>query len=168
MPGLSQKMGINIKLNYDVKFHQILPIFYRLWLYTNQNLSNNNFHIVYIQQLGYCFRSFDVYVNCEILAIPAKYDFKPYAYGFQKDSPFLPLFNYYLKEMKEKGSLKQIQTKYDPQPQFCPDFSGKPLGVGAVFTAFGVLFFGICAALILFCLEKILHVLGKFILSYDS
>ena len=113
------------------------------------------------------FRSFDVYVNCEILAIPAKYDFKPYAYGFQKDSPFLPLFNYYLKEMKEKGSLKQIQTKYDPQPQFCPDFSGKPLGVGAVFTAFGVLFFGICAALILFCLEKILHVLGKFILSYE-
>ena len=79
----------------------------------------------------------------------------------------MPLFNYYLKEMKEKGSLKQIQTKYDPQPQFCPDFSGKPLGVGAVFTAFGVLFFGICAALILFCLEKILHVLGKFILSYD-
>ena len=64
--------------------------------------------------------------------------------------------------MKEKGSLKQIQTKYDPQPQFCPDFSGKPLGVGAVFTAFGVLFFGICIALIIFCLEKILHVLGKF------
>ena len=142
----------------------ILHIFYWLYLYTNQNIRNNNFHIVYIQQLAYCFRSFDVYVNCEILAIPAKYDFKPYAYGFQKDSPFLPLFNYYLKEMKEKGSLKQIQTKYDPQPQFCPDFSGKPLGVGAVFTAFGVLFFGICAALILFCLEKILHVLGKCIL----
>ena len=109
-----------------------------------------------------CFRSFDVYINCEILAIPAKYDYKPYAYGFQKDSPFLPLFNYYLKEMKEKGSLKQIQAKYDPQPQFCPDFSGKPLGVGAVFTAFGVLFFGLCVALILFCIEKIGHVLGKF------
>ena len=157
-----------VKLWCEIPTNYPFSTFFIDFSSTNQNFSNNNFHIVYIQQLGYCFRSFDVYVNCEILAIPAKYDFKPYAYGFQKDSPFLPLFNYYLKEMKEKGSLKQIQTKYDPQPQFCPDFSGKPLGVGAVFTAFGVLFFGICAALILFCLEKILHVLGKFILSYDS
>ena len=108
-----------------------------------------------------------MYVDCKILAIPAKYDFKPYAYGFQKDSPFLPLFNYYLKEMKEKGSLKQIQAKYDAQPQVCPDFSGKPLGVGAVFTAFGLIFFGVAAAAILFCLEKITHVLGEFSLVND-
>jgi hypothetical protein len=42
-------------------------------------------------------------LDCEVIAIPAKYDFKPYAYGFQKDSPYLGLFNHYLKEMREKG-----------------------------------------------------------------
>ena len=83
-------------------------------------------------------RSFDAYINCKIVATPAKYDFKPYAYGFQKDSPFLPLFNYYLNEMKEKGSLKQIQVKYEPPSQICPDYSGKSLGFSSVFAAFGV------------------------------
>ena len=49
--------------------------------------------------------------------MPAKYDFKPYGWGFQKDSPFIEVFNYYLNEMKEKGSLKQIFVKYDPPDQ---------------------------------------------------
>ena len=89
------------------------------------------------------------------MATPGKYDFKPYAYGFQKDSPFLPLFNYYLNEMKEKGSLKQIQVKYEPPPQVCPDYSGKSLGFGSVFAAFGVLCFGVGIAAILFGIEKL-------------
>ena len=68
-------------------------------------------------------RTMDAYINCEIVATPGKYDFKNYAYGFQKDSPFLPLFDYYLNEMKEKGSLKQIKVKYEPPSQICPDYS---------------------------------------------
>ena len=94
------------------------------------------------------------------MATPDNYDFKPYAYGFQKDSPFLPLFDYYLNEMKEKGSLKQIQVKYEPPPQVCPDYSGKSLGVGSVFAAFGVLFLGVGIAVILFFIEKITQVFG--------
>ena len=94
------------------------------------------------------------------MATPGKYDFKPYAFGFQKDSPFLPLFDYYLNEMKEKGSLKQIQVKYEPPPQVCPDYSGKSLGVGSVFAAFGVLFLGVGIAVILFFIEKITQVFG--------
>ena len=94
------------------------------------------------------------------MATPGKYDFKPYAYGLQKDSPFLPLFDYYLNEMKEKGSLKQIQAKYDPPPQICPDYSGKSLGVGSVFAAFGELCFGFGMALILFGIEKITQAFG--------
>ena len=108
----------------------------------------------------YLCRSFDAYINCKIVATPDNYDFKPYAYGFQKDSPFLPLFDYYLNEMKEKGSLKQIQVKYDPPPQVCPDFSGKSLGVNSVFAAFGVLFFGVGIAVILFFIENITQVFG--------
>ena len=84
------------------------------------------------------------------MATPAKYDLKPYAYGFQKDSPFLSLFDFYLNEMKEKGSLEQILVKYEPPPQTCPDYSGKSLGVSSVFAAFGVLCFGVGIAAILF------------------
>ena len=74
------------------------------------------------------------------MATPGKYHFKPVAYGFQKDSPFLPLFNYNLNKMRERGSLEQIQVKYEPPPQICPDYSGKALGVSSVFSGFGVLF----------------------------
>ena len=56
------------------------------------------------------------------MATKEKYDFKPYTYGFQKDSPFLPMFNYYINEMKEKGILQQILAKYKPSPQICPDY----------------------------------------------
>ena len=94
------------------------------------------------------------------MVTPGKYKFKPVAYGFQKDSPFLPLFNYNLNQMREKGSLKQIQVKYEPPPQVCPDYSGKSLGVSSVFSAFGVLFSGVGIALILFGLEKLTQSFG--------
>ncbi len=106
----------------------------------------------------YSFRSFKQFSDCEIIAIPAKYDFKPYAYGFQKDSPYLPLFNYYLKEMREKGSLKQILEKYESPPQICPDYSGKPLNFGAVFTAFSILIAGGTLAAILFAVETLTEI----------
>ena len=70
--------------------------------------------------------------------------------------------------MKEKGSLKQILEKYDPPPQSCPDFSGKPLGVGVVFTAFGVLFFGAAIAIILFGLEHITNILGLEVFIFNT
>ena len=94
------------------------------------------------------------------MATPGKYDFKPHAYGFQKDSPFLSLFNYNLNEMKEKGSLKQIQVKYEPPPQICPDYSGKSLGVSSVFAAFGLLVCGFVFAAFLFGLEKLTQSFG--------
>ena len=94
------------------------------------------------------------------MATPGKYNFKPYAFGFQKDSPFLPLFDFYLNEMKEKGSLKQIQVKYEPAPQICPDYNGKSLGVTSVFSAFGVLVCGFGFAVILFGLEQLTKSFG--------
>ena len=105
-------------------------------------------------------RTLDEYINCKIVATPGKYNYKHIAYGLQKDSPFLPLFNYYLNEMKEKGIFKQIQVKYEPSPQICPDYSGKSLGVGSVFVAFCILFFGAAIAAILFGLEKLTKSFG--------
>ena len=101
----------------------------------------------------YSVRSFDEYANCEIKAIRAKYDIKPLAFGFQQDSPYLNLFNYYLKEMKENGALDQILKKYESGPQICEDYSGKPLGVGSVSLAFAILIFAFILAMILFILE---------------
>ena len=90
-----------------------------------------------------------------MIAIPAKYDFKPYAYGFQKDSPYLGLFNHYLKEMREKGALKQILNKYESGAQVCPDESGKPLGFESVFTAFLALLSGLALGLVIYGLEHL-------------
>ena len=107
------------------------------------------------------FRSMQQFTDCKMIVIPAKYNFKPYAYGFQKDSPYLPMFNYYLKEMREKGSLKQILDKYESPPQVCPDYNGKPLGFGAVFTSFGILAFGLILGIVLFLLEGFSKLTGK-------
>ena len=62
--------------------------------------------------------------------------------------------------MRERGSLKQIQVKYEPPPQICPDYSGKALRVSSVFSGFGVLFSGVGIALILFGLEKLTQSFG--------
>ena len=82
-------------------------------------------------------------------------DFFPYFKALKTNCVFLSLFNYNLNEMKEKESLKQIQVKYEPPPQICPDYRGKSLGTGSVFSAFCVLFSGVGIALIFFGLEKL-------------
>ena len=43
----------------------------------------------------YAASAFPEYADCQLIAIPAKYDFKPIAFGLQKDSPFLEIFNHY-------------------------------------------------------------------------
>ena len=105
-------------------------------------------------------RTLDAFINCKIVATQGKYNYEPTAYGFQKDSPFLPLFNYYLNVIKEKGNVEQILRKYEPPPQICPNYSGKSLGFSSVFAAFGVLFSGVGIALILFGLEKLTQSFG--------
>ena len=58
-----------------------------------------------------------------------------------------------------EGTLKKILVKYRPPTQFCPDYSGKPLGFSSVFTAFGILFFGVGITSIIFAIEKISKIL---------
>ena len=70
--------------------------------------------------------------------------------------------------MKEKGSLEQIKVKYTPQPQVCPDYSGKSLGIGSVFTAFAIFFFGVVFAIILFCLEIVAQFLRLDLKIFNS
>ena len=93
------------------------------------------------------------YLDCKIIVAPAKYDFKPIAYAFQKDLPFLYLFNHFLIEMRERGIIGQILAKYEAKPQNCPDYSGKPLGISTCVSAFVTLAFGIGICVVLFILE---------------
>jgi hypothetical protein len=83
------------------------------------------------------------YVNCEFVAIPAKYGFISNAYGFQKYSPYLDIFNYFIIQLKESGSYKKINIKYVSKPQICPDYSGKSLGFNSCVTMFLVILMGL-------------------------
>ena len=65
------------------------------------------------------------------------------------------VFNHFLKELREKGSLKQILKKYESGAQVCPDMSGQPLGFESCFTAFLVLLGGLAVGLIVMLLECI-------------
>ena len=96
---------------------------------------------------------FPSFKTCGVIAIPAKYDSKYCSYGYQKHSPYQGLFDHYIKEMREKGALKQILDKYETGTQVCPDESGKPLGFESCFTAFLALISGMALGCLLFLLE---------------
>ena len=65
-----------------------------------------------------------------------KMDYTSITWGFQKYSPYLPLFNYHLKKMEEQGSLQKHLKKFQSPPQVCPDGAGKPIGFNSSLTAF--------------------------------
>ena len=112
----------------------------------------DNDNVAYIDNyLG--IRTFDAYEKCEIKAIKAKYNIKNIAFGFQKDSPLVDLFNYYLTEMRETGALDQIMKKYESGPQVCQDYSGKPLGFGNVSSAFAIILFALLLVVAMFLVE---------------
>ena len=93
------------------------------------------------------------FLNCEIIAIPGKYNFKPFAFGFQKDSPYQGLFDFYVKEMIEKGITKQILDRYQTADQVCPDLSGSSLGFESCFPAFLALIIGMILGLLFISVE---------------
>ena len=100
------------------------------------------------------------YISCKIIDVPKRYDVKSWSYAFQKDSPYLEIFNYYMKALEEKGTSRQILDKYKSEPQVCIDKSGSPLGFESCFTAFLILCGGGILGCVLFVIEM---VFSKFI-----
>ena len=88
-----------------------------------------------------------------IVATEGKYILRAYAWAFQKHSPYLDFFNFYLQEFNEKGAWDAIKSKYEARPQVCPDLSGMPIEFANCFTAFLALFGGICLAFLIMILE---------------
>ena len=101
----------------------------------------------------YFFSSTKEYEDCLIVATEGKYIKRAYAWAFQKHSPYLEIFNFYLQEFNEKGSWNAIKNKYGASPQVCPDLSGMPLDLSQTFTAFLVLIFGVASGFILMLIE---------------
>jgi hypothetical protein len=118
--------------------------------------------------MGNIFSTYPEYLKCELIAIPAKYDFKSLAYGFQKDSPYLDLFNYMITELKEKGTFDKIAANSEPLPQFCPDTSGKPLEFESCITLFLIILAGFSTCICLFFIECMLHYLYPEITWFSS
>ena len=67
------------------------------------------------------FRSTKEFIDCEIIAIPGRYDFKPLAFGYQLNFPYAGVLDYHIKLIRENGALDQIVTKYQRGRQVCPD-----------------------------------------------
>ena len=85
-----------------------------------------------------------------------KYEFKPYGFAFQTDSPYLRLFNYYINRLKENGALEKAMKPCEPPPQKCTDQTGEALGINNCFGAFLVMMVGIGSGLLIFAMEFIL------------
>ena len=69
------------------------------------------------------FRTMPEYINCQIVVIPGgKYDFKPYAIGYQKDSPYAEIFDFHIDMLRQTGILQGIVSQYRGAPQQCPDY----------------------------------------------
>lgn len=71
----------------------------------------------------YSSRTYDAYRRCKIIDVPEIYDQKVFAYGFQKNSPFLPIFNFHLKvrgvfyqpNFKVRSSVIMAGYDFDPR-----------------------------------------------------
>ena len=85
-----------------------------------------------------------------------KYEFKPYGFAFQTDSPYLRLFNYYINRLKENGALEKAMKPCEPPPQRCTDQTGEALGINNCFGAFLVMMVGIGSGLLIFVMEFVL------------
>ena len=88
------------------------------------------------------------------------YVYKKYSMGFQKDSPFLKLFNHYFKTMAETGLLDQITKSYDPLPQECPDYTGTALGFHTLNFPFLVMSGGVIISFFIGLLEYLFRVIN--------
>ena len=79
--------------------------------------------IITILKITVCFgwhcisfsRGLPEFASCQILALPARFGNIPIAWGFQQNSPYLAIFDYYIRLMQESGSQHKIEN----------DFAGK-------------------------------------------
>ena len=57
-------------------------------------------------------RGLPEFASCQILALPARFGNIPIAWGFQQNSPYLAIFDYYIRLMQESGTQHKIENDY--------------------------------------------------------
>ena len=84
----------------------------------------------------YFIRSNREFTECKLIDTKVLLQSATFAWGLQKHSPYLSLFNFHMKRMDEKGTIKKLFQKYKPPPQVCPDKAGRPISFESCLTAF--------------------------------
>ena len=70
----------------------------------------------------YNYRTTQEFIDCQIISTPGKYDFKPLAIGYRKDSPYAEMFDFHIGQIRATGVLDKIKIKYNNAfQQECPD-----------------------------------------------
>jgi hypothetical protein len=93
------------------------------------------------------------YKSCDIIDTKSQYFQVQYAWPFQKYSPYLDIFNFYIKGYKEKGIFGALSNRYQSSSPVCPDPSGMPIEFPNCFTAFLALMAGMAVSFLLMILE---------------
>ena len=101
------------------------------------------------------FRFTKEYVNCEVIDVPSKFNINRYAFAFQKDSPYLPIFNYYLKLLDQQGTFHKLKKKYQVLPQNCQGSGGSAIGFESTLTAFLAFILGMLLGMVLLIIERL-------------
>ena len=99
----------------------------------------------------------EVFQKCNALNLPTKFDFIQVGYAFQKYSPYLNLFNYYLKKLEEGGTFYNLKNKYNRLPRVCSSDGGRPIGFSNTITAFIAFLIGMALGASLLILELLHH-----------
>ena len=93
------------------------------------------------------------YESCEVVIVPYIVDtILGGGWLFPKDSPYLPIMEYYVSILLEGGIYERIKSSYydsDGKAQSCPVFDGTPIGPHKVFSLFGIMIIGIILSLTL-------------------
>ena len=66
-----------------------------------------------------------MYIDCKIISLKQKYEFRLHGLAFHQDSPYILLFNYFILCLKEIGTKTRIAQAYDPMFPLCPGLKGK-------------------------------------------
>ena len=82
-----------------------------------------------------------------------KYSKQEISWVFQKNSPYLNIFNFYFHKFKENGIWNSIEERYKIQPQVCPDLSGQPIEFSSCISAFLTLLLGFIISSFLMMIE---------------
>ena len=101
------------------------------------------------------FRSSIGYIkNCDVIDIPQAIAKIKTGFPFQKNSPYLKIFNRKIKDLKEKGILSKIINKHRLTPRNCQTSSATTIDVEDCFTAYLIWACGLVLGLLFLMVEK--------------